>query len=804
MNRQGRYTRRVNRLQQSHYKVRNRFRWFRELPLKKKIMVIGLPIAAILLLVPIITYLVLARDISDPERLMNRNNTGIEMVDINNEVFFSSGTSKALKRLKLDEISQYAQDALISSEDKDFYKHSGISLKGLVAALYANVVSRDATAYGGSTITQQLVKKKLLSDEKTFFRKYQEVAMAVAVDRQYSKKEILDMYLNSVYFGEGAFGIDEASQTYFGKPAIDLDLAESAMLVGLLPAPSAYSPISGDREKSKVQQERVLRRMAEDGKITEQQRQEAADEELAYQPAAPDDKPVNAPHFVDMVVAELDKKYGENSEEIIQRSGYRVKTTLNLDWQKKAEAIVAEQTAINARSGGRNAALVAIDPANGEIRSLVGSADYSNEEWGKFNAATAKRQPGSSFKPIYFAEAIEKRMVTPGEIIRDEATDFNGYKPDNYDFRFRGDISVRNALAQSLNIPAVKVMQELGVKASIETAQRMGIKTITPDKDYGLSLALGAAEARPLDMTNAYAAFAAGGNQYAPTTILEIENKYGEVIHRHQPSAKRVQSAQAAYLISHILSDNTARAPTFGNALTVSGRTVAVKTGSTDDNRDAWTIGYTPSIAVGVWVGNNENETMNSGGSSMAGPIWRRSIAAFLGDSPDQKFARPNGIVDMAICRSNGLRATGNTSGSGVYTEVFVSGTTPTDSCETTAPPAREQEDDDEDSDDRNSVRDSDGDGVRDNADLCPGTARGTAVSSNGCPRDSDSDGIADDIDKCPNEGKPQTGERLGADGCIVEDTADTPPEDGEGGDDTTTPAPEPQPAPVAPRNPDN
>lgn len=767
--RQGRYTKKPSRIR----RVRRRWHWFWRLSLRQKLLVIGLPIVALLIIVPLITYALLARDISDPERLMNRNNTGVELLDINDVAFYSSGTSKPLKRLQLSEISTVTTDALVSSEDKDFYKHSGVSIRGLIAALYANVASRDATAYGGSTLTQQLVKNTLLSSNKNFFRKYQEVAMAIAVDRQYSKAEILDLYINSVYFGEGAFGIDEAAKTYFGKEAKDLTLAEASMLIGVLPAPSAYSPINGDPEKAKVQQERVLRRMVEDRKITEAQKQEALAVQLTYAPVEAESIS-KAPHFVEMVVAELEKKYGE---ETVKRSGYRVKTTLNIAWQEQAEQIVRDQTAINARSGGRNAAMVAIDPKNGEIRALVGSADYSNEQFGKFNVAISPRQPGSSFKPIYFTEALNQRLITPATIMKDEASDFGGYKPDNFDFRFRGDITIRNALAQSLNIPAVKVMDELGISNAIETAQRMGINTITKEQDYGLSLALGAAEATPLAMTNAYAAFAAGGQQYEPTTIRQIENKYGENMYTNNIRPKRVQSEQASYLISNILSDNSARAPTFGSSLNIAGRPAAVKTGSTDNNHDAWTIGYTPSLAIGVWVGNNENEAMSSGGSAMAGPIWRKSMTTFLGDTRVEEFPRPGGIVEIAICKSNGLRATG--SASNTYNEVFLSGTLPTGSCN--AAPQTE-DDDNEDNQQNQASKDTDGDGVKDNKDLCPNTPSGTTVTENGCPRqttrpvdpdepvDEDADGVADDVDDC--QGTP-TGIEVDDTGCPV---ADTPP----------------------------
>lgn len=729
-------------------------------------MMIATPIAAFLILTPIITYLVLARDISDPERLMNRNNTGVQFVDRKDEVFFSTGSNKSLKRLPLSEIADYAEEAVISSEDKNFRDHGGVSITALLGAVYANILNRDATAYGGSTLTQQLVKNTLLSNEKSFFRKYQEVAMALAVDRRYTKDEILDMYLNSVYYGEGAFGIDEAARTYFNKSAAELDLAESAMLIGVLPAPGIYSPINGDVEKAKQRQTYVLKRMVEDGKITDAERDAALARQLSYAEVSPTDYE-NAPHFAEMVMAELYDRYGE---EKVKRSGYKVKTGLDLNWQKQAEQIVSQQVAISAAGGGRNAALVAVDPKTGEVRALVGSADYNNTEFGKVNMATAARQPGSSFKPIYIAEAIDQKLFTAATIIRDEATDFGGYEPDNYDFRFRGNITLRSALAQSLNIPAVKVMEKLGVDEAVATARTMGIETIDPKQDYGLSLALGAGEARPIDMTNAYAAFADGGRQRDTTLITSIENKYGETIYKYDPKSKRVQSSEASFIISDILSDNAARAPTFGSRLNIPGRDVAVKTGSTDDNRDAWTIGYTPSIAVGVWVGNNENEVMTSGGSAMAGPIWSKSIQAFLKDTQREEFVQPGGVTKLLACTAYGES----------YEEFFIRGTKPDKTCQPRVEPRQEQPPQEEEK------IDTDNDGVLDDKDKCP-TVAGTAAND-GCPeeevKDRDGDGIADKDDDCPNvagteenDGCPDPPATIDSDGDGVADALDRCPD---------------------------
>ena len=761
MVRQGRYTKRPGTVQRSRNFFRRHWQTFQGLSRRKKILLIATPIVAFLVLTPIITYLVLLRDISDPERLMNRNNTGVQLVDIHNEVFFSTGSNKALERLSLDQISDFTEKALIASEDKSFYQHEGFSVRAIMGAVYNNLTG---AAGGGSTLTQQLVKNTLLSSERSFLRKYQELFMAIAVEQKYTKDEILDMYLNSVFFGEGAFGIDEAAKVYFNKPASDLTLAESSMLIGLLPAPGAYSPINGDQEKAKQRQTYVLKRMVEDGMITSAEKDAALSEQLAYAEV----KPVvyeNASHFTEMVLNELYDKYGE---EKTKRSGYRVMTTLDLAWQKQAESIISDRIAISASGGGRNAALVAIDPKTGAVRSLVGSVDYDDPVFGKVNMATTARQPGSSFKPIYFTEAIDQKVITAATVIQDEATDFGGYKPNNYDFKFRGDITVRNALAQSLNIPAVKVMEKLGVKEAISKAREMGIKTVDPDHDYGLSLALGAAEARPIDMTNAYAAFADGGRQHEVALIDHIENKYGETIFRHDAKSKRVQSSEASFIISDILSDNTARAPTFGSRLNIPGRDVAVKTGSTDDNRDAWTIGFTPSLAVGVWVGNNENEVMTAGGSSMAGPIWSKSMQAFLADTPKEEFSQPSSVKKALACTASG----------GSYEEFFINGTVPDKNCKSTAPPPQQQEEEDR------AKKDTDGDGVIDSEDKCP-TVAGVAAED-GCevpeedPEtvDTDGDGVIDSKDKCPST---PAGAEVDGQGCEKEDNEENLDTDGDG-----------------------
>lgn len=675
MVRQGKYTREVTPLKRAKWQARGRFRWFRRLSLKQKILVIAIPILIFLITVPLLTYLYFARDISDKDRLMNRNNTGIVLLAQGGEEIFSTGRAKHRDLTPLANISDHVEDALIASEDKNFYEHSGFSIGNTLAAVYANFVT-GGNSFGGSTLTQQLAKNTLLTADKNYLRKFQELSIAIAMEQTYSKDEILEMYLNSVFYGENAFGIEDAAQTYFGKSAKDLDLAQSAMLIGVLPAPSAYSPISGNPEYAKERQTTVLTRMVTNGYITEAEKQAAVAEQLAYQPAKSATDVSPAPHFTEMVLQQLYDKYGE---ERVTRSGYQVRTTLDLNLQNQMKDSINKQIGFIQRNGGSNAGGIAIDPTNGEVRALVGSADWNNAQWGKVNMATAPRQPGSSFKPIYYSEALATGVITPATIFKDEATDFNGYKPQNANRRFSGDISVRNALARSLNIPSVKVMQKLGIDKSVAAAERMGITTIKANADYGLPLALGAAEAPLIEMTNAYAAFANGGQQYETTIIKEIDSKFSDRVFTAQDKSHNAITKEGAYLISSILSDNSARSPVFGSSLTVPGKTVAVKTGTTDDSRDAWTIGYSPKMAIGVWVGNNDNAIMRNGGSGMAGPIWLSTMKAALANTPNTPFTVPSGVVQKQVCTNGGLsdvEIKGKT-----RSEYFLSTALPTLSC---------------------------------------------------------------------------------------------------------------------------
>ena len=656
---------------------RNKFlAWFLGLPRKKKIIVIAAPIILFLILTPLITYAMLARDITNQERLMNRNNTGIVLTDTNGKPFYSIGKAEHRTIVPLDQLPKDLQHALIASEDKDFYKHGGFNLGSIFRSLWTNVVMHSADAYGGSTITQQLAKNTLLSDEKSFLRKYQELAVSIAIEQNYSKDQILDMYLNSVYYGENSFGIEDAAKTYFGKQPKDLDLAESAMLIGILPAPSAYSPISGSVKYAKERQTTVLTRMVNNGYITEDQKKAALDEQLTY--AKQSDTPDSiAPHFVEMVIKELSDKYGY---EKVMRSGFQVKTTLDSDAQVALNDSVARAMPHIDANGGSNASGIVIDPKTGAIRALVGSADYMNDKWGKVNMVTSARQPGSSFKPIYYSNALADGVITPATILDDKKTDFGGgYIPYNADRKFRGNVTVRQALDWSLNIPSIEVMQKYTIDKSVKAANKLGLGLDT-SKNYDLTLALGSSEVPLEKMANAYAAFANQGTQNQNYLVQEVRDKYDNKIQSHASlSSKQVISKEGAYLISNILSDNTTRGVVFGSSLNISGHTAAVKTGTTNDNRDAWTIGYTPSYVVGVWVGNNDNTAMISGGSDMAGPIWRNTLQKLVSGKANEQFPVPSGIVQRATCISNGGLAT--KAGNGTYNEYYMAGALPTETC---------------------------------------------------------------------------------------------------------------------------
>ncbi len=652
---------------------------------KANIVILLFAILGFFIFSSLFTYLYFAKDLKSKESIMNRNNTGIILTDRNDVPFFTFYSAHKKTFVPLAQIPDSVKNGLIAAEDKDFYTHPGFSVEGIVRAIFRNVSEQDVVA-GGSTITQQLVKNSLLTPQRNFLRKFQEVVLAQEIERRYTKDEILEMYLNSVYFGNGAFGIEEAAQRYFGKSAAELTLAQSSMLIGILPAPSAYSPLNGDNKASKVRQKYVLTQMVELRVISEKQKEEAYKEKLVYAKAS-DDINNTAPHFAIMVRDKLIDTYGEEN---IIRSGYKVKTTLDLEMQQFAETVVAQEVEKLAENNVSNGAAVVVDPKTGEILSLVGSNNWFNEEYGRVNVATQTRQPGSAFKPIVYAIALEEQKITPATVLHDKPTTFaNNYRPQNYDRHFRGNVLVRRALANSLNVPAVEVMTMLDLEHVLQRAKDFGITTLGKPVNYGPSLVLGTGEVKLTEMTQVYAMFANNGKRNEVTAIQSIIDKVGKPIYTYTPKNEQVLSPQVSFLISSILSDNNVRAEVFGNSLTIS-RTAAVKTGTTENYRDAWTIGYTPQLAVGVWVGNNDGASMDQiAGSLGAAPIWRRLMEEYHREKPELAFEPPADVVALSVCSYNGLLARSDSTGS---TEYFLAGTQPTRRCN---PPRVREEDQD-------------------------------------------------------------------------------------------------------------
>ncbi|MBI4084806.1 MAG: PBP1A family penicillin-binding protein [Candidatus Levybacteria bacterium] len=629
----------------------------------------------LLVFIPTATYLYFVRDLSTKESIIAHKSEGILLLDRNGKPFFSFYQAREKTTIPISQIPKLTQEAVISVEDKEFYNHPGFSLRGIVRALLTDI-KEEQLRQGGSTLTQQVVKNTLLTQEKSFLRKYQEIFLALELERRYSKEDILEIYLNTAYFGEGAFGTEDAAKTYFGKTAADLTLGESALLAGILPAPSAYSPLTGDHEKAFARQRLVLKQMRSLGFITDAERVAALKQQIAFNPA-PKTLNVKAPHFALMVKDELIKKYGEQG---VAGSGFTVRTTIDLPLQEYAEQVVENQVTRLAKNKVTNAAAVVLDPKTGEILTLVGSHNWTDETNGKINMALRARQPGSSFKPIVYAKAIDEHFITAATQLDDKPISFpDGYKPKNYDGKFRGKVLVRFALANSLNIPAVLVMERVGVPDAIEMAEQLGITTLKSPQDYGLSMVLGAAEIPLLELTTAYGVFANHGMKVTPTTIIEIKDKNGKVVYTHAPDPRQTLDEQVTFIISSILSDNSARQEVFGNALTIS-RPAAVKTGTTEDYRDALTVGYTPSLAVGVWVGNNDRMPMDSiAGSLGAAPIWRLLMEKALRGMPIERFITPSGIIRTPVCKENGYRA--NTATSSAYPEYFLKGTVPIKDC---------------------------------------------------------------------------------------------------------------------------
>lgn len=552
-----------------------------------------------------------------------------------------------------EDISRHIKNATVAIEDDTFFEHSGVRPLAILRAALANLQGGGLlSGQGGSTITQQVIKNSILVREKTLTRKIKEMILAFRLEQVLTKEEILGHYLNESPYGGTIYGVEEASLSFFGKPASEVTLAEASYLAALPQLPTYYSPYGTHIDALEKRKNLVLQKMREHNFITEEEFIAAKDERPEFRPQVATG--IRAPHFVLYIRDYLTEKYGEES---LAERGLKVITTLDYELQEKAEKIVKEKALYNAKMyNAENAALVASDPTNGQILVMVGSRDYFDTEIdGNFNIALAERQPGSSFKPFVYATAFKKGF-TPETVVFDLKTQFSTncapdnftsedgcYSPENYDHKFRGPVSFRNALAQSLNIPAVKALYLAGIPASLKMARDMGITTLTNQNQYGLTLVLGGGEVKLLEMVGAYGTFATEGVRSELQSILRIEENDGTIVEEFTPQTKQVLDRDVALQISDILSDNEARTPLFGanSPLYFPGRDVAAKTGTTNDKRDVWILGYTPNLVVGAWAGNNDNSSMTEISGLIITPLWRQFMDVALEKIPSKTFAEP-------------------------------------------------------------------------------------------------------------------------------------------------------------------
>ncbi len=560
------------------------------------------------------------------------------------------------KVVPFDQISTYIKNAAIAIEDVGFYTHGGIEIKAIIRAVLTNLTGA-SYSQGGSTITQQVIKNSLLTSKKAVSRKLKEWFLAIKLEQVMTKNEILAIYLNESPYGGSIYGVEEAAQTFFGKKAASTTLAESAYLAAIPNAPTYYSPYGNNKDKLDARKNLVLDRMLENKLITDTEYQKAKKEIVVFQQKQANS--IKAPHFVDFIRQYLENKYGDKS---IREDGLKVITTLDYSLQAKAEETVKKYAFENKINfNAENAALVAIDPKNGQILTMVGSRDYFDKEIdGNFNVTLAHRQPGSTFKPFVYATAFNKGY-TPETILFDLPTEFQTtcdpkgkplgdtnpddcYMPENYDSKYLGPITLREALAQSRNIPSIKLLYLAGIKDSLNTARNMGISSLGDANQYGLTLVLGGGEVSPLELTSAYGVFANAGIRNPYVSILKIENSKGEILEETSYNPERVLSEESANKISDILSDNVARIPAYGNnsPLYFADRPVAAKTGTTNDFRDVWIVGYTPNLVVGAWGGNNNNSPIDKKVAGMViAPLWRAFMNEALPSFPKEYFSPP-------------------------------------------------------------------------------------------------------------------------------------------------------------------
>ncbi|MCP4167832.1 MAG: penicillin-binding protein [Chloroflexi bacterium] len=641
------------------------------------IFLIGLLLGTALIVLALGTllygYARIASSLPPPQELRDRANTfkSTALYDREGNLLYEIFPNDAGRRIikPLASMSPHLINATVAVEDPNFYRHPGVDPTGVARAVFY-VLRNESRNPGGSGIPQQLVKLTFLSAERSYLRKMREAVLALEISRRYDKDTILEIYLNHIPYGNLAFGGEAAAQTFFDKPASDLTLAEASLIAGIAQAPGYYDPYT-NWEAARLRQSDVLRLMVLHGFVSSSEADAAWLEWEGVNPAdilstSPAGYP--HPHFVNEVRQQLETTYGA---EVVAKGGLRVTTTLDPAAQTLAELAVSEGIdSLQVRNANaNNAALVALDPQTGEILALVGSPDYDDVEHdGQVNMAVIARQTGSVIKPLTYLATFEMQegFWTPATLIVDEKTQFPDgpgrppYEPKNYDRKFHGPVPVRSALANSYNIPAVKALHHAGVPALTDVAERLGITSLTRP-DYGLSLTLGGGEVSPLQMTAAFASLANGGFRVEPHTILRVETDSGDLLEDNSmPPRWRALTPEHAYLLTSILSDREARRPAFGSTarrLELPGRVVAAKTGTSDDWRDGWTVGYTPQMVAGVWVGNTDNSEMDGlSGVQTAAPIWKQFMRRYHETLPVLNFTRPDGIVEVSICPETGLQ----------------------------------------------------------------------------------------------------------------------------------------------------
>ncbi len=598
------------------------------------------------------------------------------ILDRNGKLLYEIYREQNRTPVKLKDLPPYIAQATIAIEDKDFYKHGGISIIGGVGRAVKDMILTKKLQ-GGSTITQQLVKSSLLTPERTLKRKVREIVLAIWTERIFSKDEILELYLNQVPYGGATYGIEEAAKKYFGKKAVNLTLAEAAFLAGLPQAPSFYSPYN-NLNLAKKRRNDVLKAMYQQKYIDKKTLETTIKQELEIKPPT---QSIKAPHFVFYVKQQLEEKYDIKT---VEEGGLEVYTTLDLDIQEEAEKILKEELEKIKSLKVSNGAILVTRPPTGEILTMVGSVDFFASQSGAFNVTTALRQPGSAIKPINYAIGLERKLVTPATIFLDIPTCFtapgqpSAYCPQNYDGKFHGPVQLRFALGNSYNIPAVKMLALNGVENFIASASAFTISTFSDPKKYGLSLTLGGGEVKMTELAQAFSTFANRGKPKKLVSILKIKDKLGKTIYEFKDpnfvreikkplappnflaiQGKKAISSETAFLISHILLDNNARTAAFGPSsfLVIPNHAVSVKTGTTDDKKDNWTIGFTPNFLTVVWVGNNDGSPMHpylTSGITGAAPIWNRVMSYVLKNQPDLWPIKPENVIGKQVCWDSG------------------------------------------------------------------------------------------------------------------------------------------------------